>query len=294
MKILTRQPNDRPKTIRLTVKSEVEEVSVTRRTIISTITTDCLDRYREAIVTRGIALDNFRANPIVLWCHYGTAPIGKSLWIKRQTRDGKSLLLAKTLFAKTELADEIFMLYVDKFLNGWSIGACPDWSTYSPPTDEEIKSRPEYKKARALIRKCELVEYSACSIPANPEALGNDNETEKKLSAPVRRQIEASEHWSDLLEDSEEDSGLRTQDSGLRTQDSEGIRPQSSVLSPSPMSSVFKGNVLPPLPAPLPALVGRTFAQALEATHRDVARLTTRAAGEAAALQTIDRLKGRV
>jgi hypothetical protein len=262
---------NKPKTIRRIYKGAVDETSKEKRTVTSIVTTDCVDRYREVIVAKGITLDCFRENPVVLWCHNGTIVIGKNLWIKRFTKDGKSGLIAKTLFAKTEKAEEVFQLYCDGFLNAWSIGANPDYSTWSPPTEEEIKARPDWKKARALYRKCELVEYSAVSIPANPEALGN--ECEKRIGAELRRAAEESPSYVELLLQLDEE-------------------PKETPL-PVTEPEQKKASILPPLNA-LPPLVGRTFEHALAETRSMIGGMTSKSAAEKAAQDTLDRLKGRV
>lgn len=249
------ETEDKPQRIQRLFKGEVDDVDKAKRTVTSIITTDAIDRYKEVVVARGISLDSFRENPVVLWCHNPTVVIAKNLWIKRFTKDGRSGLIAKTLFAKTEKALEVFELYAEGFLNGWSIGAYPDYAAYGPPTEAEIKARPELKNCRCLFRKAELVEYSACSIPANPEALGN--EVGKSISADLRREIEQAERWETPDE-------------------------------------IEKEATLPPLPAKLPPLIGRTFEQAMADTRAMVARMTGPDAVERAVRDTIDRAKGRV
>jgi phage head maturation protease len=265
---IIRSETDRPDKIHRLYKGEVDDVDKSKRTVTATITTDAIDRYHEVILAKGIQLDNFRENPVVLWCHAGTVVIGKNLWIKRFTKDGKSGLIAKTLFAKTEKAEEVFQLYCQGFLNGWSIGASPDWSAYGQPTEEEVKARPELKKCRCVYRKVELLEYSAVSIPANPDAIGN--EIGKGISAELRREIEMAPEW---LAKMGEDVG---QDMG---QD----RPK-----------IDRKAELPPLPGVLPPLIGRSFEEALAQRMNQVSRMTSKSAAEQAAQDTIDRLRGRV
>jgi hypothetical protein len=262
MSTLIRAETDRPQRLRKIFKGSIDDISTENRTITSVITTDCVDRYKEVIVAKGINLENFLTNPVVLWCHNSTIVIGKNVGLRRTTKFDKSVLIAKTLFAKTEKAEEIFQLYCQGFLNGWSIGCQPDWSKYSAPTDDEIKKRPDWKLARALIRACELTEYSAVSIPANPEALGN--ELEKLASAELVRAMRESETWSQIFD-----------------QPAEGPPP---IAVPQQLQTILE----------LPPLIGRTFEQALASVHNEVGRLTSKQAAEKVAQDALDRLKGRV
>lgn len=239
-------------------KGEVDDVSKSKRTITSIITTDAIDRYKEVIVARGLKLDNYQANPVVLWGHNTDNVIGKNLGLARKTKGDRQVIIAKTWFAKTDFASEIFELYADEILNGWSIG-CKfiDHKSYGPPTEDEIKARPELKDCHCVYRKLELIEYSAVSIPANPEALGN--EIGKKISTDLMRQIKSGPRW-----DTDEPPLI------------------DEVREPKPG------------PVELPPLLGRTFHQAVTDMRNAVRGMTTREAAEAAAKESIDRLKGRV
>lgn len=269
---------DRPDRINRIFKGAVDDVSAKKRTITSIISTDCVDCYNEIIVSKGVDTKAFLENPVVLWCHNATIVIARCVGLKRTTKNDRNVWIAKTLFAETEKAEEVFQLYAQGFLNGWSIGGYPDWSACSAPTAEEIKANPHYKLARCLIRKLRLVEYSACSIPANPESLGN--ELEKAASAELVRMIRESGTWAEVLGESESGSGLA---------------PPSPASTPGRAPGALHLQAdLPPLPPPLPPLVGRTFEQALAETRATVARMTGGEAARKAAEEAIDRLKGRV
>lgn len=140
------------------------------RTVVATINTDAIDRYRTVIVPGGGKLDNYRKNPVVLCNHNGESlPIGKNLWIKA---DGKRKLVAKTQFlpeGKDETADKVFDLYDLGFLNAWSISFDP--IEYGPPTPDEVRKRPDLAECRCVYRTWDLLEYSAVTIPGNPEAV---------------------------------------------------------------------------------------------------------------------------
>ena len=146
----------------LATESRTKEIDPKGKTIVVTISTRGKDRLGDILDPEGVHLENFRKNPVVLWAHdYKRPPIAKSLWIKVDNEK----IIAKAKFASTPLAQEIFSLYADGYLNAWSVGFIPD----------------EYKTLKNAngdfegyhISRWELLEYSAVPIPANPEALTN-------------------------------------------------------------------------------------------------------------------------
>ncbi len=182
------------------------DVDGKNRTVTATISTIGVDRDKEVLIPKGAVLTNFRKNPIVPWAHkYDQPPIGKALWI-RKTEDA---IIAKTEFAEHEFAEEIWQLYKNKFLKGFSVGFDPDFKSMRRPTDDDIKNNPEWKAASLIIPKWELLEYSAAPIPVNPEALVTaigkglkvSDETQELLGIAVC-EIEKSE--TDLINEEKE------------------------------------------------------------------------------------------
>jgi HK97 family phage prohead protease len=138
--------------------SEKADVNDSERSIVHYASTNDIDRDNEIILPEGIDLTNYQKNPQVLWNHMSWSSaittIGKSLW---QKVDGKGLL-CKTEFAPTSLGNECFELYKGGFLTSWSIGfLAKEWSD----SDNGIRT----------FTKTEMLEYSAVTIPANPEAI---------------------------------------------------------------------------------------------------------------------------
>jgi len=140
------------------------------RTVTATINTDAVDRYKTVICPEGGDFTAYRKNPIVLYEHGRTEAvpvIGRNLWIKAQRRK----LIAKTQFlpeGTSPLADTVFSLYAEGFLNGWSIQFRP--IADGRPTPDEVRARPELADCERLYRSWELLEYSAVCVPGNPEA----------------------------------------------------------------------------------------------------------------------------
>jgi len=150
--------------------SEKSEVQPKERAVISYISTITKDRDGEQLLPDGVQLDNYRKNPVVLWGHrYDTMPIGKNLWIKQDEKG----LIAKTVFASNEKADEVYRAYTEDIggtgplLRAFSVGFIPvEWE------DTEVKELEKNKDLpKRIYKKWELLEYSTVPIPSCPEAL---------------------------------------------------------------------------------------------------------------------------
>jgi len=124
------------------------------RAVEAVISSSAEDRDGDIVEVSGWVLENFLRNPVVLWMHRYEAPIGRCLDIRQ---DGDALI-ARTRFARTPLAEEIWQLYREGVLSAWSVSFIAlDW--------EPLPS------GGRRYRRQELLEYSAVSVPANPEAL---------------------------------------------------------------------------------------------------------------------------
>ncbi len=154
--------------------ARLDDVSTKDRTVTAVITTDAVDAYREVILPKGIDLRRYRKNPVVLWNHnldpaVPKIPIGKNLWIKPGS--GNRTLIARTQFADDETGHRFLALYESEVLRAWSIGANEHREKCGPAVEKELREHPEWARATRIIRACELIEYSAVPIGANPEAL---------------------------------------------------------------------------------------------------------------------------
>lgn len=124
------------------------------RVVEAVISSSAEDRDGDIVEVSGWELENFLRNPVVLWMHRYEAPIGRCLDIRRE----QNALVARTRFARTPLAEEIWQLYREGVLSAWSVlFIALDWE-------------PMASWGRRYRRQ-ELLEYSAVSVPANPEAL---------------------------------------------------------------------------------------------------------------------------
>ncbi len=139
-------------------------VNADKLTVRSVITTIDPDRSGDIVIPTGLKnADEFLLNPVVLWAHQRAQfpPIGVCEWIDIQPRR----IVAETRFARgVPFAEDVFRLYEQGILKGWSIGFIPRKARRMPAAD-----------ARALpalrVDEWDLLEYSAVPIPENPGAV---------------------------------------------------------------------------------------------------------------------------
>jgi HK97 family phage prohead protease len=114
--------------------------------------TSVVDRHGEIILQEGIDTKNYMKNPVILLSHdYWALPIGKATSV--ELVDGKTIV--KGVFASGEanpIAQQVRKLYDAGILKTVSVGIMvKEWEAQT-------------------ITKCELLELSFVSVPANPEA----------------------------------------------------------------------------------------------------------------------------
>lgn len=161
-----------PRLYTKSIEVKAADIDTSKRTVTGVITTDSVDSDQEVVMTEGLDMTAHEKNPVVLFMHNPSSVVGKC----NDRRRRKKSIVAMTQFAETELADEVFQLYVNGFLKGWSIGM--DFSTVvrREITPDDVRKRKDWAGARWIIEKAKMVEYSAVSIPANSEALTEADE----------------------------------------------------------------------------------------------------------------------
>lgn len=177
------------------------------RSMVSWITCDNVDHERDVVVSSGVDYKtHFQANPVVLAVHdFGRWPLGKCAWILPKKNSGFNGLYAKTIFDGDEEAEKVWLKVKNLSLRGISIGFRPpddmkpgEWG---PPTREELASRPDWKGAERIIRRCVLLEYSVCSLPMNPRALVDA--VNKGVHRPVYQGTKAMDEPKELEDKAE-------------------------------------------------------------------------------------------
>lgn len=145
--------------------------------ILSVVTSGRRDRMGDILEPGGVQFDAYLKNPVVLWGHNPAEPVARNAWIKLSS-DGEQIL-AKTIFTrKDELSKRVFTLYKEGILNAWSVGFIPlAWIPTEPEAEKKTKDDDEDGVIRRQpyglhVKEWELIEYSAVSIPCNPDAVG--------------------------------------------------------------------------------------------------------------------------
>src|SRR5437879_2281694 len=148
--------------LRGTLATEVQEASAQSPALEFTSSDETLDRYGEIIIASGWKLANYQRNPVFQNAHqYGDVihTLGRAL-----TTEVRSSKLVQTIQFATDvnpLAKIAYGLYKGKFLNAVSVGFVPRrWQNGGQ----------EAGYVRKHLEQ-ELLEVSAVSIPANPNAL---------------------------------------------------------------------------------------------------------------------------
>ncbi len=149
-------------TLRADPSARTLNVDTAQMRVRSVITTSEADRAGDVIDPLGINnRDEFMLNPIVLWAHdrVRVPPIGVCEWLDVQPRR----IVAETRFAQdVPFAEDLFRLYEQHVLRGWSIGFLP--------RKAKRVARPGGSTS-LHVAEWDLLEYSAVPIPENPGAL---------------------------------------------------------------------------------------------------------------------------
>jgi len=134
---------------RLYTKAEIKEKDAEVFTAVAS--SEVEDRQGEVVLQNGWDLKNFKKNPILLYMHDHTKPIGKAtrVWIDKTAN---KLMFKGFISEATEELRGYKQLMADGILNSFSVGF-----------------RPLEMDGNSIV-KSELFEISLVSVPANPEA----------------------------------------------------------------------------------------------------------------------------
>lgn len=199
------------------------------------ITDDSIDRENDVIDIEGWELDNYKANPVILWAHdHYSVPIARAVSLYREGTQLRSL----AEFVERDVmpfAYMVYQLYVKGYMNAVSVGFKPKEYAFD-----------ETRKYGINFYKQELLEYSCVPVPANPNALAVARSAGIDL-APMK-------HWAekalDLTRSGSPNDEARTRLEVLRAASLDAGR--ALILEVSEMKDVADGAATTP-PAPTPA-----------------------------------------
>ena len=157
------------------------------RVLEYTITTEDVDRYGDIVRADGLDVNNYKKNPVINHAHNNTFPVGNTIkiWKDKDWQGGKAWkawgLFMDDTVDKTGIADATFQMAKAGFMPGCSIGFVSKETNYPKPEERAEMGMPphgvEYKSA-------ELLEWSTCSVQANPNALQTNHEEPEPLEQP--------------------------------------------------------------------------------------------------------------
>lgn len=131
-----------------------------------------VDRYGDKILAKGVKLDKYKTNPIILGFHDShTFPIGASLkvWYEKSDDSIKGwVLFLDDRVDKSGFADSMFRMVKAGIVKTGSIGFIP--TKFRRP-DEEERTKLGIGEYGYLFEEIELLEFSIVPLPANPSAM---------------------------------------------------------------------------------------------------------------------------
>jgi HK97 family phage prohead protease len=127
-----------------------------------TISTAAVDRYGDTIAVEGWSLDNYRKNPVVLWAHDShSPPIARSPQVWADAGKLKAVADFGPTHDIDPFANLIRQLIDRRVVNACSVGFHPKKHAFN-----------EGRGSWAVdYLEQDLLEWSPCPVPANPEAL---------------------------------------------------------------------------------------------------------------------------
>ena len=193
-----KKDGDPVKAMDITVE-KIEQLDESEKSFVAVASTEDEDRDKDIVRQNGWDLKNFKKNPMIPWSHnYWGIPIAKSLrtWVDKKVN---KLLFKPKFDPDDDESMKIFNKYKNGFLTSFSVGFRGIEMNWR---DEE-----NHWSGGMEFVKQELLEISAVTIPANPNATVNVNDitesqnllqlgyapyfakTESGLFYPVRQQL---------------------------------------------------------------------------------------------------------
>ena len=164
--------------IRRKARSSTPTVEAGERATVQVISTRDVDRDGEIMVPGGALLDEYKANPVVMWAHdYSMPPIARTT----ELRVEPDKITAKAVYSETPFADDIYRLKQEGIQTAVSVGFLtlqsvlnggPGWKETTDRLSDEWGVKPKaFSEVNAIHTKWLMLEYSDVPIPANPNAV---------------------------------------------------------------------------------------------------------------------------
>ncbi len=118
------------------------------------------DRHGDIVKSDGWKLDADKANPVFLWGHdHRQLPVGKAVDVRINQKEKRLEFSIKFAVEEYAFAATVYKLFKSGFLNATSVG----FMVLDYDYDEEQDA--------FILKENELLELSAVTVPANPDAL---------------------------------------------------------------------------------------------------------------------------
>ncbi len=195
------------------------------RVVEHKITDETVDRYGDIVRAKGLDFKtNYSKNSVIQYAHdYKQPPIGKSVrvWYDKIDNSVKSWgLYFDDRVDKTGLSDTIFKYIVAGAMPACSVGFNP--IKVNNPRKAEDRQKLGLGEWGVEFIKCDLLEYSPCSIGANPNALQNSIKSGETLV--TKRNIEILKE-KELIPDDMFDSIMESIEKDIEPEETLDIEP---------------------------------------------------------------------
>ena len=144
--------------------------SLERGQFTARITTDVLDRDREVLMPAGCRTKDYEANPVVLWNHDASVPIGRCVALRRDN-DGVTataqLAQRPPDYQGDFLPEFLGALVSQGIVTGVSVGFVSRERRLPTKADRDRWG----DELRQVHSKWDLLEFSLVALPSNPTAL---------------------------------------------------------------------------------------------------------------------------
>lgn len=142
------------------------------RVLQYTMSDETVDRYGDIVVANGCDMANYKKNAVIMTFHdYKQFPVGCCLkvWVDKEEKKVKGwVLIVDDQVDPTGISDTAFRFASSGYMKAGSIGFMPK-KTYRPTPEE--KEKLGMGEWGLMFKEWELMEFSLCGVPANPNAV---------------------------------------------------------------------------------------------------------------------------